>query len=68
MKNKIYEDENIIVYKKGDIEIGYEADTADSLITAALIGYKSFGEHLEDPKKFYEEVKSSVNELFSDTL
>lgn len=68
MKTMIYEDENIIVYKKGIIDIGYEATTADSLVVASIFGYRSFGEHLEDPKDFYQEVLISINELFNDTL
>lgn len=32
MKTKLLESENLIIYAKCDIEIGYEADLADELI------------------------------------
>jgi hypothetical protein len=62
-KEKIYEDENIILYSKKGIEHGYEAEAADSTFCAALIGYKTFASHLKEPMKFWEEVKFGNKEL-----
>ena len=63
MKNKIYQDENIIVYTKKELEVGKEAEIADSLIVAAFQGYMTFASHLKNPKDFYKEVKFGIKEM-----
>lgn len=66
MKNKIYQDENIIVYGKKELEVGKEADIADSLIVAAFQGYMTFASHLKSPKKFYEQVKFGLKQMLKE--
>ena len=63
MKHKIAETENIIVYKKGDIEIGYEPETALDLIVEGLIGAKSFARHLAEPISFWGDFKKDILDL-----
>ena len=60
-KSKIYENNNIVIYyKKGEWEVGQEADLADQIFVAALMGYLEFAKHLKDPKKFWVECKKEM--------
>ena len=59
-KVKVYENEELILYKKGDNEIGYEADMAEWTIVAGLVGAKTFASHLKYPMKFWNNFHARV--------
>lgn len=66
MKTKLYEDKYIIIYTKGDLEVGQEAEVADSLFTQAMIGYKTMATHLKEPQKFLDEVWFGIEQCFEE--
>ncbi len=61
-KVKIFENKNIIIYKKGEFMIGDEAEIANDIIVAAMGGYITFAEHLKEPMKFWDAMKLAIKQ------
>lgn len=67
-KVKLYEDKDIVVYTKRELEVGQEADVADSVLICAFQGYKTFAGHLKEKEKFYNEVKANILKKFDELV
>ena len=60
-KYKIYENNDIVIYyKKGEMEVGQEADLSDQVLVAAMMGYLEFAKHLKDPLSFWRKCKKEI--------
>ena len=66
-KVKLFENKNIIIYKKGEFMIGDEAEIANDIIVAAMGGYITFAEHLKEPMKFWNGMKLAIKHVVEET-
>lgn len=64
--SKLYEDDKVIIYAKGQLEVGKEPEVADILLTEAMVGYKTFASHLKEPNEFLDEVYLKIDMLFEE--
>lgn len=58
---EIFRDKNIFVYAK-EVQVGEEADIADSFIIAAFIYANMFSKHLKNPDNFIKDFRKSIQE------
>ena len=66
-KVKIFENKNIIIYKKGEFMIGDEAEIANNVFVAAMMGYTTFAGHLKEPMKFWNGMKLAIKHVVEET-
>lgn len=61
MKSLIYQDDNLMIYrKKGEFMVGEEADIADDLLEIAFAFYLGFARHLVSPSSFWLHAKANI--------
>ncbi len=62
----IYENDEIrVVKKRGNIEVGYQFDTAVELMLAAAVGIKEFASLLKEPEKAVRDFQDIFEEQMS---